>query len=211
MSGKLRPPDVRLRCYHGIVNPLQTLGLALGAGFSSGLNLYATIATLGLLQRFGIIHLPETLQVLAHPWILGIALALYAIEFLADKIPYVDTIWDAVHTLIRPPAAALLAYGATVAAPPEWRWGAALLAGGVALTSHGTKASARAAVNTSPEPFSNWVLSLGEDALAIWLTWMATVHPIATVALVAVLVVLAGYLLFHLFRFLRRSLRRLLA
>jgi hypothetical protein len=193
------------------VNPLQTLGLALGAGFSSGLNLYATIATLGLLQRYGIIHLPETLQVLAHPWILGIALALYGIEFLADKIPYVDTIWDAVHTLIRPPAAALLAYSATVAAPPEWRWGAALLAGGIALTSHGTKASARAAVNTSPEPFSNWVLSLGEDALAVWLTWMATVHPVATVAIVAVLVVLAGYLLFHLFRFLRRSLQRLLA
>jgi hypothetical protein len=193
------------------VNPLQTLGLALGAGFSSGLNLYATIATLGLLQRYGVIHLPETLQVLAHPWILGIALALYAIEFLADKIPYVDTIWDAVHTLIRPPAAALLAYGATVAAPPEWRWGAALLAGGVALTSHGTKASARAAVNTSPEPFSNWVLSFGEDALAVWLTWMATVHPIATVVVVTVLVALAVYLLLHLFRFLRRSLQRLLA
>jgi hypothetical protein len=193
------------------VNPLQTLGLALGAGFSSGLNLYATIATLGLLQRYGVIHLPETLQVLAHPWILGIALALYAIEFLADKIPYVDTIWDAVHTLIRPPAAALLAYGATVAAPPEWRWGAALLAGGVALTSHGTKASVRAAVNTSPEPFSNWVLSFGEDALAVWLTWMATVHPIATVVVVTVLVALAVYLLFHLFRFLRRSLQRLLA
>jgi hypothetical protein len=193
------------------VNPLQTLGLALGAGFSSGLNLYATIATLGLLQRYGVIHLPETLQVLAHPWILGIALALYAIEFLADKIPYVDTIWDAVHTLIRPPAAALLAYGATVAAPSEWRWGAALLAGGVALTSHGTKASVRAAVNTSPEPFSNWVLSFGEDALAVWLTWMATVHPIATVVVVTVLVALAVYLLFHLFRFLRRSLQRLLA
>jgi hypothetical protein len=193
------------------VNPLQTLGLALGAGFSSGLNLYATIATLGLLQRYGIIHLPASLQVLAHPWILGIAIALYAVEFLADKIPYVDTIWDAVHTLIRPPAAALLAYSATVAAPSEWRWGAALLAGGVALTSHGTKASARAAVNTSPEPFSNWVLSLGEDALAVWLTWMATVHPTATIVVVAFLILLAGYLLFHLFRFLRRSIQRLLA
>jgi hypothetical protein len=193
------------------VNPLQTLGLALGAGFSSGLNLYATIATLGLLQRYGVIHLPASLQVLAHPWILGIAIALYAVEFLADKIPYVDTIWDAVHTLIRPPAAALLAYRATVAAPLEWRWGAALLAGGVALTSHGTKASARAAVNTSPEPFSNWVLSLGEDALAVWLTWMATVHPTATIVVVAFLIVLAGYLLFHLFRFLRRSIQRLLA
>ena len=193
------------------MNSLQTLGLALGAGFSSGLNLYATIATLGLLQRYGIIHLPASLQVLAHPWILGIAIALYAVEFLADKIPYVDTIWDAVHTLIRPPAAALLAYSATVAAPLEWRWGAALLAGGVALTSHGTKASARAAVNTSPEPFSNWVLSLGEDALAVWLTWMATVHPTATIVVVAFLILLAGYLLFHLFRFLRRSIQRLLA
>jgi hypothetical protein len=193
------------------VNPLQTLGLALGAGFSSGLNLYATIATLGLLQRYEVIHLPASLQVLSHPWVLGIALALYAVEFLADKIPYVDTIWDAVHTLIRPPAAALLAYSATVAAPQEWRWGAALLAGGVALTSHGTKASTRAAVNTSPEPFSNWLLSLGEDALAVWLTWMATVHPTATIVVVAFLILLAGYLLFHLFRFLRRSIQRLLA
>ena len=193
------------------MNPLQTLGLALGAGFSSGLNLYATIATLGLLQRYGVIHLPASLQVLSHPWILGIALALYAIEFLADKIPYVDTIWDAVHTLIRPPAAALLAYSATVAAPQEWRWGAALLAGGVALTSHGTKASTRAAVNTSPEPFSNCLLSFGEDVLAVWLTWMATVHPTATIVVVSFLILLAGYLLFHLFRFLRRSLQRLLA
>jgi Domain of unknown function (DUF4126) len=193
------------------VNPLQTIGLALGAGFSSGLNLYATIATLGFLERYGVIHLPASMQVLAHPWVLGIALALYLIEFLADKIPYVDTVWDAVHTLIRPPAAALLAYSATVSAPPQWRWGAALLAGGVALTSHGTKASTRAAVNTSPEPFSNWLLSLGEDALAVWLTWMATVHPTATIVIVTCLIVLAGFLLFHLFRFLRRSLQRLLA
>jgi Domain of unknown function (DUF4126) len=193
------------------VNPLQTLGLALGAGFSSGLNLYATVATLGLLQRYGVIHLPASMQVLSHPWVLGIALALYAIEFLADKIPYVDTVWDAVHTLIRPPAAGLLAYSATVAAPPEWRWSAALLAGGVALTSHSTKASTRAAVNTSPEPFSNWLLSLGEDALAVWLTWMATVHPAATIVVVALLIALAGFLLFHLFRFLRRSVQRLFA
>ena len=192
------------------MNPLQTLGLALGAGFSSGLNLYATIATLGLLQRYGVIHLPASLQVLSHPWVLGLALALYAIEFLADKVPYVDTIWDAVHTLIRPPAAALLAYSATVAAPPEWRWGAALLAGGVALTSHGTKASARAAVNTSPEPFSNWALSLGEDTLAVWLTWLATVHPMATIVVVVILIALAAFVLFHLFRFLRRAVRRLL-
>ena len=192
------------------MNPIETLGLALGAGFSSGLNLYATIATLGLLQRFGVIHLPEQLQVLAHPWILGIAIALYVIEFLADKIPLVDTIWDAIHTVIRPPAAALLAYGAAGAAPPEWRWGAALLAGGVALTSHGTKASTRAAANASPEPFSNWALSFGEDALAVWLTWLSTVHPTATIVVVSILLVIAAFLIFHLFRFLRRAVRRLL-
>src|SRR5712692_5911789 len=193
------------------MNPIETLGLALGAGFSSGLNLYATVATLGLLQRFGVLHLPPGLQILSHPWVLAIAIALYLLEFFADKIPYFDTFWDAIHTFIRPPAAALLAFAAAGAAPPEWRWGAALIAGGVALTSHGTKASARAAVNTTPEPFSNWLLSFGEDALAVWLTWMATVHPTATIIVVAFLILLAGYLLFHLFRFLRRSLQRLLA
>src|SRR5216684_4533247 len=190
------------------MSPIETLGLALGAGFSSGLNLYATVATLGLLQRFGVLHLPPSLQVLSHPWVLGISIAFYLLEFLADKIPYIDTFWDAIHTFIRPPAAALLAFAAAGAAPPEWRWGAALLAGGVALTSHGTKASARAAVNASPEPFSNWILSFGEDVLAVWLTWMATVHPTATIIVVAFLILLAGYLLFHLFRFLRRSLQR---
>jgi Domain of unknown function (DUF4126) len=193
------------------MSPIETLGLALGAGFSSGLNLYATIATLGLLQRFGIIHLPPSLQALAHPWVLGMAIALYAIEFLADKIPYVDSIWDAIHTLIRPPAAAFLAYSAAFAAPAEWRWAAALLAGGVALTSHGTKASTRAAVNTSPEPLSNWALSFGEDVLAVWLTWMATVHPAATIVIATLLTALAIFLLVHLFRFLRRSLQRLFA
>src|SRR5271168_1228600 len=162
------------------MNPMETLGLALGAGFSSGLNIYATVATLGLLQRFGVIHLPAQLQVLSHLWVMAIAIGLYGVEFFADKIPYVDTVWDAVHTFIRPPAAALLAFSAAGAAPAEWRWGAALLAGGVALTSHGTKASARAAENTVPEPFTNWALSFGEDVLAVWLTWMATAHPLVT-------------------------------
>jgi hypothetical protein len=193
------------------MNPVETLGLALGAGFSSGLNLYATIATLGLLQRFGIIHLPASLEALAHPWVIGIAVALYAIEFLADKIPYFDTAWDAIHTLIRPPAAALLAFASAGAAPPEWRWGAALLAGGVALTSHGTKASARAAANVSPEPFSNWTLSFGEDLLAVFLSWMAAAHPAATIVLVIVLLALSILVLFHFFRFLRRALQRLIA
>jgi len=193
------------------MNPLATLALALGTGFSSGLNLYATVATLGLLQRFGIIHLPQSLQVVTHPWVIGIAVALYLVEFFADKIPYVDTLWDSIHTFVRPPAAALLAYAAAGGAPPEWRWGAALLAAGVALTSHGTKASARAAINTSPEPFSNWALSFGEDLLAVWLSWLAAAHPIATIVIVAMLVTLSVYVLIRLFRFARQAFRRMLS
>jgi uncharacterized protein DUF4126 len=193
------------------MNPLQILALALGTGFSSGLNLYATVATLGLLQRFGIIHLPQPLDGVAHPWVLGIAMALYLTEFFADKIPYVDTLWDTIHTFVRPPAAAVLAYAAAGAAPAEWRWGAALLAGGVALTSHGTKASARAAVNTSPEPLSNWALSFGEDLLAVWLSWLASAHPVATIILVAMLVAISAFLLFHLFQFARKAFRRMLS
>src|SRR5690348_18420152 len=193
------------------MNPIEILGVALGAGFSSALNLYATVATLGLLERFGIIHLPPSLQGLSHPVILILAVVPYVVEFFADKIPYVDTVWDAIHTCIRPPAAALLAYSAASSAPAEWRWGAALLAGGVALTSHGTKASARAAVNTSPEPLSNWTLSLGEDVLAVWLSWMANAHPLATTIVVAVLLAVCVFLLYHLFRFARRAIQKLMA
>jgi hypothetical protein len=191
------------------MNPIETLSLALGAGFSSGLNIYATVATLGLLQRFGILHLPPSLQALSHTWVLAVATALYLIEFFADKIPYFDTVWDAIHTFIRPPAAALLGFAASGGAPPEWRWCAALLAGAVALTSHSAKASARAAVNTSPEPFSNWILSFGEDLLAVWLTWMATAHPVATTVIVAALIALSAFLLYHFFCFARRAFRRL--
>ena len=193
------------------MNPVETLSLVLGTGFSSGLNVYATVATLGILQRFGVIHLPDKLQVLSHPLVLGVALVLYAVEFLADKVPYIDSVWQAVHTFIRPPAAALLAFGVTAAASEPWRWAAALLAGGIALTSHGTKASVRAAANLSPEPLSNWALSFGEDLLAVWLTWFATVHPRLAVAVVIVLFAMALFLLYHLFGFLRRALQKLAA
>src|SRR5215472_501551 len=193
-----------------LVNALETLSLALGAGFSSGLNLYATVATLGLLERFEVIHLPASLRELAHPWVIGIAVVLYLFEFFADKIPYIDTIWDFVHTFIRPPAAALLAYAAVSGAGAEWRWGAALVAGGAALTSHGAKASARAAVNTSPEPFSNWALSVGEDVLAVWLSWMASAHPVATTIVVFLLLALCAYLIDRLFHFAQRPVRRML-
>ena len=191
------------------MNPVETLGLVLGAGFSSGLSLYATVATLGILQRFGVVHLPPSLEILGHPIVLGIAVFLYAAEFLADKIPYVDSIWQGIHTFIRPPAAALLAFGAVGAAPMEWRWAAALLAGGVALTAHSTKASARAAANVSPEPFSNWTLSFGEDLLSVWLTWLATAHPLAAIISVCGLVLICAIVLYFLFRFLRLALRKI--
>jgi hypothetical protein len=190
------------------MNPIQTLGLILGAGFSSGLNLYATVATLGALERLHVIHLPPELQVLGHPVVLGIAVGLYLVEFLADKVPFVDSVWQAVHTFISPPAAAILAFGAAASAPAPWRWGAALLAGSIALTSHGTRASARAAANLSPEPASNWALSFGEDILSVWLTWFAAAHPTAAIVVVAILVVISLFLLYHLFRFLRRALQK---
>jgi Domain of unknown function (DUF4126) len=191
------------------MNVFSALGAVLGTSFSSGLNLYATIVTLGLLQRFQVIHLPPTLQTLAHPWVLGIAATLYLIEFFADKIPYVDTIWDVIHSFIRPPAAALLAYASTGAVAAEWRWGAALLAGGVALTSHSAKASTRAAINTSPEPFTNWTLSFGEDLLAVWLTWMATAHPLAAVIVVGALLIVSALLIYYLFCFARSAFHKL--
>lgn len=193
------------------MSPLETLGFALGTSFASGLNVYATVAAAGLFQRLGIVELPDTLQVLANPLVMGIALTLFVIEFVADKIPYVDSAWDAVHTFIRPPAAAILSYSAFGQVPEEWKVGAALLAGGVALTSHGAKATTRAAANTSPEPVSNWTLSLVEDGLAVFLAWMAAAHPILTAGIVVVLVILAVLLIWKLFgylRLLRNRLRR---
>jgi hypothetical protein len=191
------------------MSPLETLGFALGTSFASGLNLYATVAAAGLFQRYGIVHLPEPLQVLSHPMVLGLALVLFVIEFIADKIPYVDSVWDAVHTFIRPPAAAFLSYSAFAGGVPEqWKIGAALLAGSVALTSHGAKATTRAAANVSPEPVSNWTLSFVEDSLAVFLAWFAATYPVLTAVLTAILVILALLLIWRLFRFFRQVLSR---
>jgi Domain of unknown function (DUF4126) len=193
------------------MSPLETLGFALGTSFASGLNLYATVAAAGLFHRFGIVTLPEPLQVLANPVVLGIALTLFLVEFVADKIPFIDSAWDALHTFIRPPAAAILSYSAFAegALPEEWKLAAALLAGSVALTSHGAKASTRAAANTSPEPVSNWTLSLLEDGLAVFLAWMAAEHPLLTASIVVVLVILAVFLIWKLFGYLRLALAKL--
>ena len=191
------------------MTPLETLGYILGTSFASGLNLYATVAAAGLLERFGLVHLPQPLHVLANPLVLGIAATLFLIEFVADKVPYVDSVWDAVHTFIRPPAAAFLSYTAFSGnVPEEWRIGAALLAGGVALTSHGAKATTRAAANVSPEPLSNWTLSTLEDSLAVFLAWLAAAHPMVTAAVVVVLLVLAVLLIRRFYGLVRRLVMR---
>lgn len=190
------------------MSPFETLGFTLGTSFASGLNLYATIAAAGLLQRLGVIQLPPALEVLATPLVLGIAVVLFLVEFVADKIPLVDSAWDMVHTFVRPPAAALLAYGAFGAVPEQWKIAAALVAGGVALASHGAKATTRAAVNTSPEPFSNWILSVTEDGVAVGLVWLATTHPIAAGAIAILLVVTATFLIWKLVGFVRRMRRQ---
>jgi hypothetical protein len=191
------------------MSPLETLGFALGTSFASGLNLYATVAAVGLFERFGIVQLPPQLQILAHPMVLGLAVALFVVEFIADKIPYVDSVWDAVHTFIRPPAAAFLSYSAFAGGvPEEYKIGAALLAGSVALTSHGAKATTRAAANVSPEPVSNWTLSFAEDAFAVLLSWLASTHPVLTAGIVVALVILAVLLIWRLFRFFQQVVSR---
>ena len=191
--------------------PTSSLGLVLGTAFAAGLNVYATVATLGLLHRFGAMTLPDALRPLAHPLILGLAIVLYLVEFVADKVPAVDHVWDAIHTFIRPPAAAVLAFAAVANVGEPWRIGAALLAGAVALASHGGKASARLAVNTSPEPFSNWGVSLGEDAIAVALTWLAATHPALAIALAIVLTAAAIWVVVILYRLAKRMARRLRA
>ena len=166
----------------------STLSLALGSAWTSGINLYATVTVLGLLQKFGFAKLPGGLDVLDNWWIIGVAAFLYAVEFFADKIPYLDSIWDVVHTFIRVPAGLIVAYAATNNLDPSIYIPAALLGGGLALSSHGTKAAVRMAANLSPEPVSNWVLSITEDIIAFGGTLLAVFAPVVIAIVLAVFV-----------------------
>ena len=168
-------------------------GLLVATSFAAGLNVYATVATLGLLSRAGAIALPPSLQLLASWYVIAAAVILFAIEFFADKIPAFDLIWNALHTFIRVPIAALLAWRATAQLSPGEQLLAAIAGGVIALVAHGGKTAARAAITPSPEPLSNMALSTGEDAIAIALTWFATRHPwiAGTIALAAVVILVA--------------------
>ncbi len=184
------------------------LSAVLGISFSAGLNVYATVLALGLLDRFGVLHLPASLHVVSTTTVLVIAALMYAVEFVADKIPWFDTVWDSIHTMIRPVAGALLAYGMVGSVDPQWQVIAALAGGSIALTAHTAKASTRAAVNVSPEPFSNWILSFAEDGLSFLLVWLTTTHPIIGITLVAALVLAAALVVWKLSRFARRVFRK---
>jgi hypothetical protein len=167
----------------------ELVALLVAVSFAAGLNVYATVATLGLLAHAGVLPLPPALHLLSNWWVIAAGGVMFVIEFFADKIPAFDLVWNALHTFIRVPAAALLAYGATTTLSP-WEQLAATVAGGaIALAAHGGKTAVRAAVTPSPEPLSNMALSLGEDGLAIFLTWFATQHPYLAIAIVGVLLV----------------------
>ncbi len=189
----------------------ELLAMALASALASGLNVYASVALLGLLQRYNLLALPPPLDrdTLGHPVVIAVALALYAIEFVADKIPYVDNFWDAIHTFIRVPVGALLAAGMFHQFAPHWQVIMAMAGGLLAFQAHGTKASLRLAVNASPEPFSNWVLSISEDVLVAVLLWLAARHPYVALVLVAVLAVASFFLLRLIFRTMGRLWRRL--
>jgi len=182
----------------------STLSLALGSAWTSGINLYATITVLGLLQKFGFAKLPGGLDVLDNWWIIGVAGGLYAIEFFADKIPYIDSVWDVIHTFIRVPAGLIVAYAATNDLDPSIYIPAALLGGGLAFSSHGTKAAARLAANLSPEPLSNWILSLVEDVIAFAGTLLAVFAPVAIAIVLGVFIIFFFWILPKVVRAVRR-------
>ncbi len=182
---------------------LVSLGRTLGFSLTSGVNLYATVAILGLAARFDWVALPPQYEVFANDWIIGGALLLYAVEFVADKIPWIDSLWDSVHSFIRPIGGALVAAATIGDTSPAFEVAIALVGGTIAASSHLTKASTRVAANTSPEPFSNWALSFFEDIFVIGLGLLALKYPLA--ALVITVLILVAIVM--AFRWIVRKLR----
>lgn len=191
------------------MDALSQLALAGGLAWASGIRLYVTILVVGLLGRCGYLHLPEPLLVLQHTWVLAAAGVMTVGEFLADKVPAFDSIWDALHTFIRIPAGAFLAWGAMGDATPAAQMAAAIV--GVVITSgtHLAKTGSRAAINTSPEPFTNWTASASEDGLVLGGLWLAIAHPLGFLILLVVFLALVAWLLPKVFRYVARIFRRM--
>jgi hypothetical protein len=192
------------------LDTLQLVALAAALGWASGIRLYAVLFIVGALGYLGWFELPEHLRILAHPLVLCASGFMVFVEFFADKIPGVDTVWDLAHTLVRIPAGAALAAGVFGDSPPAWMLAAAIVGGTLAAGSHFTKAGARMAINTSPEPFSNWAASFGEDLLVGVLLYLALAHPIALLFVLALLIALTAWLMPKLWRFIRGFVDRIL-
>jgi hypothetical protein len=187
---------------------IATLGRTLGFSFAAGINLYATVAILGLATRFGWVALPEQFQVFNNDVVIGAALVMYVVEFFADKIPWLDSAWDLVHTAIRPVGGALIAVSTLGDASPATEGLVALLGGAVAASTHLTKTSTRAVANTSPEPFSNWALSIGEDIFVVGLGYLALNYPLAALIVVVVLLMVIVIFAAVIIRAVRRWFQR---
>jgi hypothetical protein len=187
---------------------LTSLGRTLGFSFAAGINLYATVAILGLATHFGWVDLPPQYRVFDNMWIIGAAIALYVIEFVADKIPWVDTAWDAVHTAVRPFGGALIAIATLGDASPATKVMVELLGAALATSTHLSKAGARAAVNASPEPFTNWALSLGEDIFVVGLGALALKYPAAAAVVVLILIAVIAVFAAWIVRAVRRRFAR---
>lgn len=185
----------------------QLVALIVAVSFAAGLNLYATVATLGLLAHAGVLVMPPGLSSIESWWVIGASLALFGVEFFADKVPAFDLIWNALHTFIRIPVAALIAWRATATLSPQEQLLATLLGGLIAFAAHGGKTAVRAAVTPSPEPFSNIGLSMGEDVIAISLTWLASAHPYAAGLIAAAFVLIVILLIRVVWRALRSLFR----
>jgi hypothetical protein len=191
-----------------IFTPSNIAALIIAASFAAGLNVYATVLTLGLLARVHGVVLPPGLEILGNWWVIGVSGGMFALEFVADKIPAFDMIWNALHTFIRLPVAALIAYQASEQLSPQMKLLAALAGGAIALVAHGSKTAVRAAVTVSPEPLSNIALSTGEDVVAVGITWLTTRHPWAAAAIAATFILCAILAARWIVRFLRRAWRR---
>lgn len=193
------------------ISPNHIVALIVAVSFSAGLNVYATVATLGLLGRFGALQLPPGIHLLQDWTIIILAVALFLLELFADKVPYFDLLWNALHTFIRIPVAALLAYGASHQLSPEWQMLSVAAAAAVSLAAHAGKTAFRVGVMPSPEPFSNTALSAGEDVFAITLTWFASHHPYIAATIAVVLTCCLILVIRWIIRRLRAVYRRLAA
>jgi len=188
---------------------IEALSLAMGTAWTSGINLYATVAALGIARQMELIQLPQNLEVLAHPAVITIACVMYVIEFFADKVPYLDSGWDALHTFIRVPAGAILAARALGDMSPALELAAMLAGGAIALAAHGAKATTRLAINASPEPFTNWSASVTEDVAVLGGIWMIFNHPIVMLILVVAFVGVGVWIMPKIYRLAKRGFQAL--